>query len=694
MSATAAKSVSTKLAHALALAEKGYWVFPLRPMGKTTWLDSWKGVATRDADQIRKWWGERPNSNIAIATDRFGNGEALCVVDVDVKGSANGFGTQVQLDLDGQEFPPTLEADTPSGGRHLYYVVDKPLNQGGAGCVGPGVDLRSGGGYVVAPGSETSAGRYTWRDNVGPAATCPQWLIQARGYHTDKPTPDTKPVTVDEGSATVRALSYLAHEAPQAVEGAGGDSTTFTVAARLKDFGVTEQTAYLLLSSSWNHGNSPPWSESDLKTKVRNAYSYGRNGIGASSPESDFGPVAPDTNDPFDTTPKPKPKRLHFPEPADGDITALLDSEPPERVFLVDKLLPAGKVVAIVGTGGAGKSAFALDIAMAVKSGGNVAGHPEWTANGARDVLYIGVEDDRDEVHRRLHELVQNVDAHTWRDAPKARERFRGGGRFIYHDAGGADTRLTDATGKFTPAVDEIIEYAGRYDRLGLIILDPGVSFLGGDENSNGDVQALVRALRHIAEQTGATVVIVHHTSKGAGLNGSREAGASRGASAFENGARLTINVATMSEAEAKGYDLRGAERTDYLGVAFGKFNYGARLGVQWLRRRNSSALWYDPPAERKAASTEDEYQRVLDFALEKIAAGGEYSTREFSELFGGLKGPLRLGEKKLRAHIKGALDSGELKLVRVKRRQGGSVDALTFGAAEVAKIATGDTLQ
>lgn len=156
--------MTTMLTHALALAAQGFFVFPLRPMSKKPLLDGdWKSHATRDPVRIREWWASYPAANIGIFTGKFGDNKALCVVDIDVKGEHSGFDTIVKLEMEDREFPPTMEAATPSGGRHLYYVVDRPLNQGGAGCIGPGVDLRSHGGYVVGPGSETKKGAYVWR---------------------------------------------------------------------------------------------------------------------------------------------------------------------------------------------------------------------------------------------------------------------------------------------------------------------------------------------------------------------------------------------------------------------------------------------------------------------------------------------------------------------------------------------------
>jgi len=43
----------TKLENALALAARGFYVFPLIPEGKTPAMDGWQRKATRDADKVR-----------------------------------------------------------------------------------------------------------------------------------------------------------------------------------------------------------------------------------------------------------------------------------------------------------------------------------------------------------------------------------------------------------------------------------------------------------------------------------------------------------------------------------------------------------------------------------------------------------------------------------------------------------------
>jgi len=154
----------TKLEHALALAEAGFYVFPLEPDTKVPAIDGWQHKASRDPGQIKRWWADpvmdtELDRNIGVFTGKYDEG-ALLVIDVDVKADRDGLETLRLYDLDPNE---ALVSETPSGGLHLIYVVDKPYKSG-ANVLGPGLDIRSAGGYIVGPGSTLNEKAYRWRD--------------------------------------------------------------------------------------------------------------------------------------------------------------------------------------------------------------------------------------------------------------------------------------------------------------------------------------------------------------------------------------------------------------------------------------------------------------------------------------------------------------------------------------------------
>jgi hypothetical protein len=138
---------------ALSYAERGWKVFPVRPGSKAPPLTP-HGLkdATTDPAAIRKWWGQWPDANVAIAT---GPGSKLLVVDIDVdpEKGVNGLSSMEDLEAVGCAFPETLAVRTPRGGLHLYYAYDGAEIGNSAGKVAPGIDIRGTGGYVLAPPS-------------------------------------------------------------------------------------------------------------------------------------------------------------------------------------------------------------------------------------------------------------------------------------------------------------------------------------------------------------------------------------------------------------------------------------------------------------------------------------------------------------------------------------------------------------
>ncbi|WP_405948918.1 bifunctional DNA primase/polymerase [Streptomyces prunicolor] len=93
----------------------------------------------------------------------------LVGLDLDRKNGVDGVATVNRLAFEhGFEIPQTVTICTPSGGFHLWLTVpDGIAVPNSAGRLGPGVDIRGTGGYVVGPGSTGRAGEYAFHPKVG-----------------------------------------------------------------------------------------------------------------------------------------------------------------------------------------------------------------------------------------------------------------------------------------------------------------------------------------------------------------------------------------------------------------------------------------------------------------------------------------------------------------------------------------------
>jgi len=219
---------------ALAAADAGWHVFPCAPGSKRPALpDNWQDLATTDSGRIRAWWARRPY-NIGIACGQSG----LVVIDLDVArdghdghdgrdgfrgldGPASGADALERLCLaHGQRYPAgTYTVDTPSGGSHLYFTAPQTPVRNSAGRLGPLIDVRADGGYVVGDGSVIDGRRYAARGDFLPLALpLPAWL--ARLLREEPALPEfTRPLPVlDRAQGRAYALAAFREETRRVAE--------------------------------------------------------------------------------------------------------------------------------------------------------------------------------------------------------------------------------------------------------------------------------------------------------------------------------------------------------------------------------------------------------------------------------------------------------------------------------------------
>jgi hypothetical protein len=140
---------------ALEYAASGRRVFPCAPGTKRPATVYGLHDATLDPDVIRGWWERWPRANVAIRT---GAVSGLVVLDVDMP---EGFASHEALEAKQGRLPVTYTTTMPSGGKHYYFRHPGGTVPNSAGKLGPGLDVRGDGGYVVAPPSRlVNGGNY------------------------------------------------------------------------------------------------------------------------------------------------------------------------------------------------------------------------------------------------------------------------------------------------------------------------------------------------------------------------------------------------------------------------------------------------------------------------------------------------------------------------------------------------------
>ncbi|MGV9389891.1 bifunctional DNA primase/polymerase [Streptomyces olivaceus] len=192
------------LTSALTSAERGWPVIPLHPRAKRPAGHAERDCpatgrcagghrkpeqrATTNPDLIHTTWAHR-SYNVGIATGPAG----LLVVDLDVckpeepEGAPDGATSlQALCERAAQAVPTTYRVRTARGGEHLYFTAPAGVRlKCSANRLGPHIDTRAWGGYVVAPGSTTTDGAYEVTDDA-PVAPLPGWLAE-RLAEPDRP---------------------------------------------------------------------------------------------------------------------------------------------------------------------------------------------------------------------------------------------------------------------------------------------------------------------------------------------------------------------------------------------------------------------------------------------------------------------------------------------------------------------------
>ena len=159
-----------------------------KDVGKHPSIQEWNSQATSDAETVRQWWSNAPDSNTAV----FCRPSGFFVIDIDPRSGGPDSFSKFEALVEGA-LPPTIEAITGeysmSGrvirGRHLFYKCDEAEilvgNLKKAGL--PGVDIKHNGYVLIAPSRHFSGVCYEWAKGKAPweieMATAPEELLAA-----------------------------------------------------------------------------------------------------------------------------------------------------------------------------------------------------------------------------------------------------------------------------------------------------------------------------------------------------------------------------------------------------------------------------------------------------------------------------------------------------------------------------------
>ena len=225
---------------ALWILREGFPVIPVERHSKKP-LVRWQPYQQRlqTEQEVKNWWERWPDANIGMPT---GSLSRLVVLDCDSPDALEIFMTRFP------EARDTVQAQTGRG-RHFYFKWEPGIRTASA-ILGPGIDLRGEGGFIILPPSVHSNGKiYEWLNDSDPLPLPPSLKQTLTGYFKHEP-----------GSKSVEA------PADRICEGQRNTALT-SLAGSMRQRGMTEQAIEAALHAENRLRCESPLSDAEV-TKI------------------------------------------------------------------------------------------------------------------------------------------------------------------------------------------------------------------------------------------------------------------------------------------------------------------------------------------------------------------------------------------------------------------------------------------
>jgi hypothetical protein len=489
-------------------------------------------------------WSNGAAKNLGIVTGAI---SGLVVVDVDGGGEE----TLAQLERELGALPTTVAARTGSGGRHLLFRHPGGLVRNDAKKrLGPGLDVRGDGGFIVAaPSLHKSGARYAWLAGTGPedrdVALLPAGWLERLREPPRREIPDAPAASRTSGDVQRRASAYLAR-IPGAVSGAGGHGQAFDAAIKVvRGFALDQEAAFALLWSEYNPRCDPPWSEKELRHKIRQAIEVATvppwgSLLEAERPRPASAREEPGCDDGDETPAITPPVQL-----VSRRITLEDARRPPVERFLVGSLFPFGKASVFYGPTGAGKSTFLSQLGFGVAGGGRDFLGMRMHDEEGGPVLVYSAEDTFEDWQRKAAAVLSACDVNMEHALERLHvvDKSEGEARLselvqLHVNLGAESTTRRERR----PSPERLALIAHAMQLQARLVIIETTSRLVDDED-NANLSALLSACGHVAAETGAAVIVSHHPTKNAAKDNDSSLESARGGGAFTANSRCAVSI-------------------------------------------------------------------------------------------------------------------------------------------------------
>lgn len=278
-----------QLAAALDYARRGWRILPLHAPDERGACSCRKGAActspgkhphtragvhdaTTDELQIKNWWTQWSGANVGVST---GVKSGIVCLDIDPRNNGNET-LQKLLDEFG-ELPLTFTVATGGGGRHFYFQFPVGATEKLAGKLGDGIDIKTEGGYVVAPPSTHASGGAYRIENDLETAALPGWLLELLTRKNKLPR--------DPNLSVANKSEFDYQPASTRIGGGFGKIYTegkrnrklFDVGCTMRGRGEPAEAVEIELLRTNELRCSPPLGTEEVLTIARNTLQYERN---------------------------------------------------------------------------------------------------------------------------------------------------------------------------------------------------------------------------------------------------------------------------------------------------------------------------------------------------------------------------------------------------------------------------------
>lgn len=600
---------------ALRYAAMGWAVLPLQPRAKIplgALVPNGLLDASKDPAVITRWWIQYPDANIGIAT---GSASGFCALDVDPRHGGEdalfALSKKIGLSVD------TITNLTGGGGFQYLYRTNDSTVRNSAGKLGPGLDIRGEGGYIVVPDSiHPSGNAYEWEGSSDPFEDGHLWA---------------------DSTLLERCIAMLGPQSKPANSGDGGkfaegkrNAHLISEAGKARHAGLSAAAILGALQAENKSHCAPHLGDEEVRKIAESVLRYapGVEAKGIPQPYPEI-PLWVDT-------------RLSVEEATAAKITP---------ACVVDNYLYAD-VALMSAPGGTGKTTLILYEALHI-----ALGMPLYTldVNATGPVFIVTAEDRRELLAARLWRLMEAMElGHD--------QRVTATGNIHVWDVSGAICRLVtlDDAGNvvLTGLADDIV---ARYapEKPALVVLDPCISFGAGERLTNDNEHALVLAARRMVQGLGCCVRLICHTGKQNARDGATDQYASRGGSALPDGARMVAVLRSW----------KGDDETDKLTpppgfhagpddqviiLARPKVSYAPPQPLIWLTRNgyrfdHVTGVPRDDDADKSARATQ-----VEQFLISQLAIGSRYTKNMLEDAD-------IMPQKKLRVALSALMASGRV---------------------------------